>query len=250
MTGLGGGPAREELIKHHAQGVDVGPGIQVVRRAGDLLRAHVRDGPDELPRVGVHRGALQAGPGEAGDPEVEDLRLCAPVERCGAGRGRGLAFDDQDVPRLEVAVNDPPLVRVLDRIADPHEQVQPRPDVEPALLAVTCKRQAGDELHREIGPLLPVELRVARVVDLRDPGVPQASEHIHLLLEATQQGPRERTGADDLHRDGTVGKRLRRLVHAPHPALAQQAQDAVRADTLGQGRAIAARRGSDGRAQG
>ena len=51
--------------------------------------------------------------------------------------GTGLAVDerDQDVGRLEVAVDDPLLVGVLHRLADRHEQLQPLPGREPGLVA-------------------------------------------------------------------------------------------------------------------
>ena len=52
--------------------------------------------------------------GRLGDAEVDHLRhRHAVVQR------------DQDVRRLDVAVDDPLLVRVLDRLADLDEQVEP-----------------------------------------------------------------------------------------------------------------------------
>ena len=79
-----------------------------------LLRAHVLRRADQLAVLGEERLLGQPLLGRLGDAEVDDLgHRLAVVQR------------DQDVGRLEVAVDDPLLVGVLDGLADLDEQLQP-----------------------------------------------------------------------------------------------------------------------------
>src|SRR5690606_40695779 len=57
---------------------------------------------------------------------------------------------DQDVPRLEVAVDEQPLVRVVDRGADVAEEREARRDVESVPAAVLQDVDAVDVLHDEV----------------------------------------------------------------------------------------------------
>ena len=96
------------------EGVDVGPGVHVHAAHLGLLRAHVERRADHLGEPGVDRLLGQRLADRLGHAEVDHLRhRLAVVHR------------DQDVRRLEVAVDDPLLVGVLDRLADLHEQRQP-----------------------------------------------------------------------------------------------------------------------------
>ena len=59
---------------------------------------------------------------------------------------------DQDVGRLEVAVDDALLMGVLHRLADRHEQLQPLPRRQVVLVAELGDRHALDQLHHEVRP--------------------------------------------------------------------------------------------------
>src|SRR5262249_45930343 len=73
-----------------------------------------------------------------GHAEVDHLRdRPAVVER------------DQDVGRLDVAVDDPLLVSVLDRLTDRDEELQALARGELGLVAVLGDRDAVDQLHDE-----------------------------------------------------------------------------------------------------
>ena len=90
---LGGGPderrlAREHLVQHAAERVQVAPSVQLPAGAG-LLRAHVRGGAEREPGLG--QPVLAGGGDGARDPEVRHDRL--------------VAFQ-QDVFRLDIAVDD------------------------------------------------------------------------------------------------------------------------------------------------
>ena len=73
--GVEGHASRETLEQHAAERIDIGPPVD--RLTGDLLRGHVVDGADELPRAGqpgTGRGAL-------GDTEVRKVRALEHASR-------------------------------------------------------------------------------------------------------------------------------------------------------------------------
>ena len=76
----------------------------------DLLGAHVADRADHLARHRLHR-RLQLGLRRAREPEVEHLGLAR--------------FGDEDVGRLQIAVDDAALVRVLDGVGDLGDEREP-----------------------------------------------------------------------------------------------------------------------------
>jgi hypothetical protein len=75
------------------------------------------------------------------NPEINHLRHRLPVQE-----------RHQDVGGLQVPVNDPLLVRVLDRVAHGHEQPQPRLGAQLVLVAVLGELDPLDQFHDEIGP--------------------------------------------------------------------------------------------------
>jgi hypothetical protein len=99
--------AREQLVEEDAQRVDVGARVHVEAAELRLLGRHVLRRPDDLPELGEERLLREPAVRGLGDPEVDHLRhRLAVVER------------DEDVRRLQVAVDDALAVRVLDRAAD------------------------------------------------------------------------------------------------------------------------------------
>jgi hypothetical protein len=205
--------ARQQLEEDHPQRVHVRAPVQHGRPGRDLLRAHVAQCADQLSGSGVVRAAPPVGVGGAGDAEVEDLGLAGLVH--------------QDVAGLEVAVDDPLLVGVLHRVADPRQQLQPGRRRKALAPGVLVQRHAADELHREERPAV---LRHPRLVDLGDAGVVQAAEDLRLLVEAPEQRRRDEAGPDHLHGDGAARVVLLRLVDGANAPLADQPQDAVAAD--------------------
>ena len=108
----------EEVEENDAQTVDVGRGRD--RLAFDLFGAGVlRRQRAELRDVA---GVFRVGVEQFGDAEVEQLRLPA--------------FVDEDVRRLEVAVDDEVAVGEGDRVADLVEELQPVVEGELTALAV------------------------------------------------------------------------------------------------------------------
>jgi hypothetical protein len=102
VAGEGQAPA-QHLVEHHAQRVEVGLGRRCL--AGDHLGRHVGGCPADGVCVGERRLVVVERLGEA---EVDDL------EQVAVGRLLG----EDDVRRLEVAVDDALAVRGVERIAD------------------------------------------------------------------------------------------------------------------------------------
>ena len=111
----------------------------------------------------------QLRPGRLGHAEVDDL-----------GHRPAVVQGDQDVRGLEVAVDDPLLVRVLHRLADRDEQLQPLAGRQPPLVAVLGDRDALDQLHDEVGA---ARVGGAGVEDPGDVGVVHQGQGLPLGLE-------------------------------------------------------------------
>jgi hypothetical protein len=111
-------------------------------------------------------------PGRLGDAEVDHL-----------GHRPAIVLGDQHVGGLNVAVDDALVVRVLDRLADRHKQLQPLPRRQLVRVAVARDRHALDQLHDEEGPA------VGRRPGVEDPGdvrVVHQGQGLPLRLEARQ----------------------------------------------------------------
>jgi len=205
------GIAPHEPLQDEPKLVDVGRRRH--RFAADLLRRRVRgrERPDALPPP------LRLLVDEPRDPEVEELHL--PVRR------------HEDVPRLDVAVDDEPPVGELDRAADLAEQLEAPRERGPGLLAVRVERQPVHVLHDEV--------RLARrgdapVVHPRDPRVLQAREDAALAEDRLAVGPGGEVAVEDLDRDALLELAVVPLAqeHATHPAAPQLSHDQERPDPI------------------
>jgi len=201
--------AGEHLVEDGAQGVDVGPGVDLLAAVGELLRGHVRGGAQDLPR-------LRAGPlgqDELGEPEVADL----------GGPGLG----HQDVGRVEVAVDDPGAVgdvdgprQGLDQPGGPSDRLGRGPHHPGEGAAV-------DELHDEEREALVV----VGVEDLDDVRVGELGGGLGLGAQAgALAGVGVVAGQDHLDRDDPARVDLAGLVDDPHAAPADLLQDVIAAD--------------------
>src|SRR4029079_13397257 len=136
---------------------------------------------------------------------------------------------DEDVPRLDVAVDDEVLVRRVDGAADVDEQAQSRCDVEPVAIAVGSDRQTVDVLHHQIWKL---PFRRAAVEQLRDVRMTQRGEDLPLSDEAPVELLGVGAVAQELDRDLAAVLAVDALgeVYDAHATTTKLAHDAVRAD--------------------
>lgn len=202
----------EELVQHSAQHVDVGRrghrltpklfGRRILRRQ----RAHVR-----CRLIGQRLLGLQ----ELRDAEVQQLHLADPR--------------DEDVRRLQVAVHDEGLVRVLGGVAHDAEQAQPFFDRQPLPVAMSGDRAPVHVLHDEIGRALGREAGIEQASDVR---VREPRQDVRLGLEPRRGGERLRRPAKELQRDlllvlaiGPFGQ-----IHRSHPAMPDDVDDEPRAE--------------------
>ena len=83
------------------------------------------------------------------------------------GNGRSFVHGDQHVRRLEVAVDDPLLMRMLNGLTNFDEQLQSIPSRQVATIAVFSDRNTLDQLHDEERPSVLRRAGVEYASDLR-----------------------------------------------------------------------------------
>ncbi len=152
-----------------------------------------------------------------GHAEVDDL-----------GNRFLIVFGDEDVRRLDVAVNDPFLMRVLDRLADGDEQLQSLARREVVVVAVPRDRHALDQLHDEIGV---AGIGGSAIQDPGDVGVIHDGQGLSFGFEPGDHLPGIHPGLDQLQRH-TAFDRFGLLGHIDHAhaPFADFLQQFVRAD--------------------
>ncbi len=222
--------ARGDLEEHDAERVDVAPRVYVLCAALGLLGGHVGGGAHELALGREARpGARFVEP--LRDAEVEDPRRADPVLR--AGRV------DDHVLRLQVAVDDPARVRVVDGVRHLREERE-----EPAhglrrVVEERAERRPLREVHGDVGAALVL----AEVVDADDRGVVELGGGLGLAEEAPARHvvlevPRE----EDLERERPVELGVARAVDDAHAAARDLLEEHVAPERSERGRRERSRR--------
>ena len=121
-TDVIGGPLAEEFVGDDTERIDVTGRASAWALVGELLRSDVLPGTDDLPCLGERRRSGPIGPDAAGPAKVDHLRLSGGV--------------DEDVVRLEVAVDDAGVVGVGDGVADLRQKRESGGGVEPGRAGV------------------------------------------------------------------------------------------------------------------
>ena len=209
--------AGEQLIRQHAQRVDVRPRVYVQPGMLGLLGRHVFQRADDLPELRVHGLLGQPGVHGLGDSEIDDL-----------GNGLVGVEHDQHVGRLDVAVDDAFLMRVLHRVA--HRDQQPQPVADRQSLAVTelGDGNAAHPFHHEVRP---AGLRRTGIEHAGDIRVIHHGQGLALGLEAGDDGLCIHAQLDDLERDLALDRRrLLGQIHRSESAFADHLQQPIRAD--------------------
>ena len=209
--------ADEQFVEHHAEREDVCARVDVGVAAIRLLGGHVFGRADHLACFREQRGFDELLAERLGEAEVDDLDA----------RRRGVAADEH-VGRLEVAVHDALVVRVLHCVADLSHQRKARFEAQCMRFAERRQRPAFDELHDEVR--LSALARAA-VVDLGDAVVLHARERLTLLLEARDDRLAVHAELDELERRlDAHGRRALDAIDGAHAALAKHAEHAPRPD--------------------
>jgi hypothetical protein len=200
--------AGEQLVQHRPQGVDVGRGRQA-RSAGGLLGGHVarraHNAAHWPTRVGLRQNVL-------GQAEVGDVRLPVRVE--------------EDVGRLQIAVQQPALVGVVNSSC--HDGHQPGgPDRLRVAADGIGQAAAVDEVHAEV--VLAVVL--ADLVDGDEVRVLEVAGRLGLEAEPLHLlGGRQLARPDHLQGDGAVQANLPGAPDDAHAALGDLLQQLVVAE--------------------
>ncbi len=125
-------------------------------------------------------------------------------------------------------MDNPLEVRVLHRLADGDEELQPRACVEAMLIAIVGDRHAAAQLHDEIRP---AGLLVRRVEHTRNVGMVHQRQRLPLGLKAGNDVPRIHAGLDKLERDLALdGLVLLGEENDAHAAFADRLDQPIRAD--------------------
>ena len=117
--------AGQQFVQQYSQRVDIAARIHIQAVDVRLLGTHVQRRTDHQGKPGVNRLVGQPLPDGLGDAKVDDLRHRDPVEQ-----------RNQDVAGLDVPMNDPFLMGVLDGLANLDEQRQPLPSADTPFVAV------------------------------------------------------------------------------------------------------------------
>ena len=109
-------PPGQQFVEQHAETVNVAARVNVPPAHLRLFGTHVSWCADKLIVGGEQRVVGQASLGRLGDAEINHLR-----------HGHAVVQRHENVGRLDVAVDDAFLMRVLDGVANLDEQFQPLP---------------------------------------------------------------------------------------------------------------------------
>jgi hypothetical protein len=208
-------PPRQRLEEGDPDRVEVGAGVDVLRRA-QVLGGHVGEGA----HLRARRGAELLRSEDLGDPEVGDLgEDLAPVQRL-----------DEHVGRLQVAVDETAGVGEpdpgKDLREDGHREVRGEG---PPGRDQPIERDALHELHDDREVLLVGD----EVEDGHDAGVVELGLDDRLGLEPLDHlRVSVELRVEDLDRHRPVETRIRARVHRSHPSLADQIPDEVGPDAV------------------
>jgi hypothetical protein len=180
------------------------------------LRGHVGRGAHHLAGARERLRRRLVGRDQLGDPEVEQLHEVGVV----------LALDQEDVARLQVAVDHPALVRRRQRPAHlGDDRPRPRPRHRPLAPEQLLQVLPAQPLHH-----VEALARVAHadVEALDHVLVLDAGGHPRLATEAfDQRRPGDRLGPQDLDRHLAPDLEVLARVHRPHAAAADLRHHAV-----------------------
>jgi hypothetical protein len=160
--------AGHQAIENDTKRIDIGGCCDLI--AANLLGAgEFRSHGPGVCAIGIEGLEVEFGIEELGDAEVEELGL--PFRR------------DENIGRLQIAMNDELLMSVLDGGADFEKKLEAVLNGERLPIAIVVDGQAVDVLHDEVGQ--PV-FGSAAIEEVGDMGMVEGGEDLSLASEALQ----------------------------------------------------------------
>ena len=210
---------REHLVQYHAERIDITAGIDIAVAQLGLLGAHVGRRADELFHAGEEGVFGQAALSRFGDAEIDHLR-----------RRHTVVQGDENIRRLEVAVNDSFLMRMLHGKAHAGEKFEPRRHGQAVLVTEFRDGRAIHEFHDEVGPAGIGRASVKHAGDVR---MIHHREGLTFRFETRDDLARVHAGFDYLERHVTAhGDFLLSEVNDAAATIADFAEDRVTADLV------------------
>jgi hypothetical protein len=163
-------PLCQELKQNDAQGVHIRAAVEPGWVGGNLFRAHVAQGAEQLAGLGSARRRQKVGGRHTGNAEVEHLEPAGLI--------------DQDVAWLEIAMNDPFVVGILHRIAHSCQQFEASLCAETPSAREFVQGHAADELHGEERLAIFTD---PGFVDLSDSGMLEPRQDLCFVVEALDE---------------------------------------------------------------
>ncbi len=193
--------SNQQFVEHDPEREDVRPAIGMVRLAGDLRRGVARRAHDDPGVVGARR---------AGQAEVADLRL-----RLGR---------EQNVRRLDVAVNDPVFVGVGQAVANAFDDGDGLDRIDRAVVGGIEERLAVHQLHHDVRHAVGI----AKIIDANQVRMIEAGHRLGLAFEGlVELRVLAELARQDLDRDIAVEAPLASPVHGSHPALGDESMELI-----------------------
>ncbi len=201
---------REQLIEDHAQAEEIRAAIDPVALAPGLLGAHVGRSP--------------------GQPAFP-AKVLLPERQPEVGYDRLVRRVEQDIGRLDVAVDQVPRMGVVQRLGDRRHQLGRLPKGHPALTQPVCQVGALDVLGDHVAQ---AGLGPAHVIDGHDVGMVELGEELGLgQVDRDVLGAGGPLGVGHLDRDRPAERVVLGQVDRPETASTQQPHYPVAADGRG-----------------
>ena len=161
---------------------------------------------------------------------VRELRDAEVEHLCALATGHLGVADEEDVLRLEIAVDDAAHVRGAERARDLADDAERVLDAERAAAHAGVERLAVEHLHDEVGAAVGVG---AEVEDLHDAGVGDRGRGARLVEEAGDDvGAARVLRVEHLDRDPAWQQQVRAEPHFAHAAGTDPIDQPVRPDLL------------------
>jgi hypothetical protein len=218
-SGLEGELARDHLVEDGAEGVEVASAVEGL--APRLLGRHELRRAEDHTFLSQRVGAQQIDVVNLGQAEIKDLGIV----------GHTALLGEQDVLRLEVPVNDPNVVGLLEGATALNEYTSSTLESHWTLaLCYLMEIEPLEVLHNDVEGAV-IELSVEE--DLHRVGVGQSAHGSRLSAETGDEvGPRVEITVQYLNRHEATHGGLLRFINGAHPALADSLDDPKLTDDL------------------